>query len=171
MAAIPTWRLLVRLKARHIEKQESVVAEALASVRECEAGLEKARSAEARRRSVFTANQQALFELYSEGRSFSPDLALMRKRQIDASEQDLRQAEHETSVHEQRVNTVREDLRNARSQLRQMQQQARMFGDELDKAVRLESRVQEDLQDEDAEETAVARRAGASGLGVEQGVP
>ncbi|MFE8646286.1 hypothetical protein ACFX58_14470 [Sphingomonas sp. NCPPB 2930] len=171
MAAIPTWRLLVRLKAMHSEKQEAVVAEALASVRECEAGLEKARAAEARRRSIFVANQQALFDLYHETRSFSPDLALTRKRQIDASEQDLRQSEHETSVHAQRVATVREDLRTARSQLQRLQQQARMFGDELDKAVRHESQIQEDLQDEDAEETAVARGAGVSGVGMEEGAP
>jgi chromosome segregation ATPase len=160
MAAIPIWRTLVRLKARRIERQEGVVAEALASVRECEAGLEKARAAEAHRQEGFENAQRALFDLYGGAQSFSPDLALMRKRQIDASEQELKQAQHETSVHEQRVATVREELRDARAHLQRLEQQARLFKDELEKAIREAAQAQEDTQDEDAEETAVARMIG-----------
>lgn len=157
MSSVKTWKVLVRMKERRIQRQEEAVAEARESVRECEAGLEKARHAEARRQAEFDAARTALLDLYTGARAFTPELALMRKRQIDSSEQDLKQAQHETSTHEQRVATVREELREAQAQLQRLQQQLQTFKDELDKAVRAHELAQEDAQDEDAEETAVAR--------------
>lgn len=170
MNTVKTWKMLVRMKERRIRQQEEAVAEARQSVRECEAGLEKARNAEARRQAEFDAAHGALFDLYAGTEAFTPELALMRKRQIDSSEQELKQAQHETGVHEQRVATVREELREAQAQLQRLEQQLQMFKDELDKAMRAAELAQEDAQDEDAEETAVSRLLAASRAAMEETV-
>ena len=155
MSGIKSLRTLVRLKTRRVDQHEEALQDARAQLAQAVEATAAARESEAQVRAAERAVANRLAETTAKGFD-SRDVITLQMLLKDAeqnttqAEQATRQAEGEEEQAEQQRSGCERELKRTQEQLEALQQR-------LQKALQDADLAQEDAQDEEAEETAVAR--------------
>ncbi|MEK8029356.1 hypothetical protein AACH06_00870 [Ideonella sp. DXS29W] len=162
MSNIRSWRALTRIKERRLAQQDEAVQAARNDLAACQAAQEEAEQVESERRADWQRARERVLGLLDGEEAFKPDLLMARGRQVDDCVQALRRAEDDTERHRQRVRVAEHELQMALAQRQRLDQQLQLAREALDKALACREQADQDQQDEDAEETAVARLLAAA---------
>ncbi|CAM3428453.1 type III secretion protein [Paracidovorax anthurii] len=162
MSTIKGLRTLVRLKARRAEQSEATLQDSIRALRGEEDAHAQAQSTEAEARNGEGAARDRLFSATGEGSRFLGCDAITLQMLLTEAEGRSADAARNTAQALDRVDAARGHVHACEVALRRAQQQLEATRERLEAAIAAADRAQEDAQDEEAEETAVARMLAAS---------
>jgi chromosome segregation ATPase len=162
MISLPTLRTVVRLKERRVAEQAEVVKAAKDQLVQRVQELNDALGEEARLRADEQARHDKLFNTSTRTQGFrGSDIVTLQHLLSDAQQRTLaagtqvRKAEQQVEAARGQVQVALQGLQRAERRLEQRRDQMTQLQDHL-------ARQQEDQQDEEAEEAAVARMLAAA---------
>lgn len=162
MSTIKGLRTLVRLKARRVAQQEAAVQEGRRGVQAAQSAHEAAQAEEARVRDAEQGVRGRLLATTTRATGFHADDVITYQLLLQEAERATADAARNTQAAAGEVQKAKTHLAGCDAALRRGQQQHEATQERLDKAMAEAERAMEDAQDEEAEETTVARMLAAS---------
>lgn len=162
MSSIASWRSLLKIKERKITKQEEAIQSAREELAACQASLDAANQELERVRDDRDKLKFTLRSAMTGTRSFKPEYVTILRFQIEDGDREVDKAQSKVSSEELQVASAQDALQSEQMLLKRLEHQKKMMQEQLDKAIQARENQIEDTQDEDAEETAVARLIAAA---------
>lgn len=162
MSSIASWRTLLNIKERKITKQEEVIQRSREDLATCEASLDAANQELQRVREHRDKFKFALRDAMTGTKSFRPDFVTILRYQIEDGDRKVDKAQSVVTSEELQVESAKDALQSEQLFLKRLEHQKKTMQEQLDKAIQARENQIEDAQDEDAEETAVARLIAAA---------
>lgn len=154
--------LLLRMKRRRIDQYEETAAAQAQQVKACEEEHAQAMQAEENCRNDEQACTDKILSLLSDERGFRPNQLITMRHVLETLADKTRKAASETQQAAQRVQAAMDELHETRRQIRRAEQQLEQLEERRKKMAQELELAQEDVQDEESEEAAVARLIAAS---------
>ncbi|SFD77858.1 type III secretion protein [Paracidovorax konjaci] len=161
MSTIKGLRTLVRLKARRSEQAEAALQNSVRALQDEQQAHAQAQAAEAQTRDAERGCRDRLSAATEQGRRFLGSDAITLQMLITEAEGRSAEAAQQIAQANGRVEAARDQMRRCEVAVRRAQQQLEATRDRLSAAIAEAEKAQEDAQDEEAEETAVARMLAA----------
>lgn len=155
MSGIKSLRTLVRLKTRRVDQHEQALQEARAQLAQAVEATAAARESEEQVRAAEHAVAARLEETTTKG--FDSRDVITLQMLLKEAEQHTAQAEQATRQAEAEEEQAEQQRSGCERELKRTQEQLEALQERLQKALQDADLAQEDAQDEEAEETAVAR--------------
>ena len=157
-----SYDMLLRIKRRRVEQHEAAAAEKMQQVKACEEAREQALQQE----QTCQANEQGcvdkIDQLMNAQDGFRPDRLVTLRHVLDTLAEHTRRAQAQRMQAEQQLQAEQEALEQIRQTIRRLEQQVEKLEERRKElALRIEL-AQEDVQDEESEETSVARLLSAA---------
>ncbi|MBW8831621.1 MAG: hypothetical protein JF606_19815 [Burkholderiales bacterium] len=162
MSKIASWRTLLRIKERKIKKQEEVIQRSREELAACEASLDAANQELQRESEHRDTFKFALRDAMTGTKTFRPDFVTTLRYHIDDGDRKVEKAQSIVTSEEVQVVSAKDALQAEQMLLTRLEHQKKTMQEQLDKAIQARENEIEDTQDEDAEETAVARLVAAA---------
>lgn len=156
MSVIAGLRILVKLKARRLDQLEEALKRRQAHLQDQERALDTCRDEESRCRAEEIARRTRIADTASSGGFRGSDIVLLQHLAKEAAELTAAAGARVLQA-EQRATSAEEEVRAAQRARRRGEQQLDRCKERLQSALDAEDRAQEDRQDEESEEAAVAR--------------
>lgn len=161
MSSIKGLRQLVRLKKRRVEQHEAALQDARRGLQEAQAAHGQAQAHEGQVRAAEQAVRDRLGETTSRVAGFRPDEVITYQMLVKEAEAASAEAGRQTQAALGQAEAAQQHLAQCDATLRRARQQVEATQARLDAAIAAAERALEDAQDEEAEETAVARQLAA----------
>lgn len=149
--------LLLRLKRRRIDQFEELAESQAQQVRTAQDELAQAEEAERTCRSEEEGLAARILAMLDSGQTFQPSKLVTMRHVLDTLGDKTRRAEAETRQAGQRLEQAREALAQTRRAIQRAEQQLEKLRERREQIARDIELAQEDTQDEESEEAAVAR--------------
>lgn len=149
--------LLLRLKRRRIDQLEELAESQAQQVRASQDELAQAEAAEQGCRSEQEAFSAKILAMLDSGQGFQPSKLVTMRHVLDTLADQTRRAEAETRQAAQRLEQARDALAQTRRAIQRAEQQLEKLRERREQIARDIELAQEDTQDEESEEAAVAR--------------
>jgi Bacterial type III secretion protein (HrpB7) len=162
MSSVKGLRLIVRLQERRLASSEEVARARDAALTRSISALQQQQEREAIVCAEEAAQRKALSDTLSAPKPIGAQDILSMKWFLTEAEQQSAQARQETAHAQADEQSARALLREARLQVKRNEHQVGVAQGLLEEALQEVQRAQDDTQDEEAEETAVARMIAAS---------
>jgi len=162
MSSIASWRTLLGIKERKITKQEEAIQRSREELAACEASLEAANQELQRQCEHRDKFKFALRDAMTGTKTFRPDFVTTLRYQIEDCDRKVEKAQSTVTSEELQVASAQDALQAEQMFLKRLEHQKKTMQEQLDKAIQARENEIEDTQDEDAEETAVARLVAAA---------
>jgi hypothetical protein len=158
MSSIKGLRTLVRLKKRRVEQHEAALQEGRRRLQQEQSAHEAAQAHEETVRAAEDAVRGRLAETTSRLEGFRPDDVITYQMLVKEAQGASAEAAKQTQAALGKAEAARQHLAQCDAVLRRARQQVEATQARLDAAIAEAEKAVEDAQDEEAEETAVARQ-------------
>jgi hypothetical protein len=156
MATVPTWKSLRKVKKFRLDQFVREVDQAKAYEMQCKQQEEETRERENDCKKIEETHQNKLFALSSSGQFKVGDFITMTMIS-ESFANDTKNAQKATAQAEQVTSQAHEQVLVAQRVVQRAEEQLERVQEQLNKAIAQLETEQEDAQDEESEETSVAR--------------
>ncbi|MCM5681449.1 hypothetical protein M8A51_18125 [Schlegelella sp. S2-27] len=154
--------MLLRIKRRRIEQHEAAAAEKAQQVKACEEACAQALQQEQACRADEQGCLDKIEQTMTAPEGFRPDRLITLRHVLDTLAEHTRRAQAQRQQAEQQLQAEQQALQEIRHSIRKAEQQYEKLQERRKELAQRIELAQEDVQDEDSEEAAVARLIGAA---------